>query len=259
MAYQSRTVLAAAIAVSVFLLLVARQPWTIDPGTMEVFFGVFGMIYAIVVGFVILVLLENYNALKVHIWEEVNALQDLRDCLVYVDDQPESVLAVRGATKRYVESVLDEEWKEMSGTGPADLDTSPQLYCMMKNVHKVQVANQSDAVALGKLIDTIGEITTHRTNRLAACRERLPFLLMFYINVLSVLVVFLFSLLAIESLAARVLLNGVNLFAVGFMYLVIWDLNHPFQGFWSIDDGPYRSLIARIEAVDETDSCGDSC
>lgn len=213
---------------------------------MEIFYSVFGMIYAIVAGFVILVLLEDYNAIKNHIGEEINALQDLRDFLVYVDNNDEAVAEIKRAIKTYVASVIDKEWPAMVAAHKTDLDTSPELYAVMKSINQINPTNQSDIVALEKLIDTVGEITDHRTNRLDASQEKLPLLLKPFLITMSALVVFVFMLLAIPDPVARFLLNGANIVAVGFIYIIIIDLSNPFKGGWSIDDEDFRDLLTKL-------------
>jgi len=59
-------------------------------------------------------------------------------------------------------------------------------------------------------------------------------------------VVFIFTLLPIEETAMRFLLNGINIFAVVFIYVVIWDLSHPFKGAWSLSSEPYQDLLPRM-------------
>ena len=227
----NRTIVIAGLGIlGLSYLLISFPLWHVEESILEVFFGVFGVIYAIVAGFIMLVLLENYSAIKAHIWAEVNALQDLRDYLVYVDNQNDVVDGIKGSIKIYVESVIQKEWPAMTGSGKVDVDTSVEIYEVMKGINKIEVTNRSDAIAQGKLIDTVGDITTHRTNRLCSSSEKLPFLLMLFLIILSILVVFIFTLLPIEDFATRFLLNGVNIFAVIFIYVVIWDLSNPFKG-----------------------------
>ncbi|MDM8559833.1 DUF4239 domain-containing protein [Candidatus Parabeggiatoa sp. HSG14] len=220
--------------------------WHIEDSILEIFFSIFSIIYAIVAGFVIMVLLENYNAINAYIWAEINALQDLRDYLVYVDNQDEVVDKIKRTVKIYAESVIEKEWPEMVSSSKVDMDTSAEIYEVMKSINKIEITNQSDTVALSKLIDTVGNITTHRTNRLYSSYEKLPFLLMLFIIISSFLVVFIFTLLPIQDTIIRFLLNWVNIFAVVFIYIIIWDLSHPFNGTWSISNEPYRDFLTKM-------------
>ena len=239
-------VIMALIILAVSYLLITYPLLHIEEDVLEIFFGIFSIIYTIVAGFIILVLLENYNSINAHIWAEINELQDLRDYLVYVDNQEHVVNEIKATLKIYVKSVFEQEWPKMIGADKVDVDTSPEIYAIMKSINKIRVTNLSDTVALSKLIDTMGNVTTHRTNRLYSSSEELPFLLKLFIVISSTLVVFIFTLLPIQDVVIRFLLNGVNIFAIVFIYTIIWDLSHPFRGTWSINDGPYRDLATRL-------------
>ena len=240
------TIIVGLAILGLIYLLVAYPLWQVEDNTLEVFFGVFGVIYAIVAGFIMLVLLENYSAIKAHIWAEVNALQDLRDYLIYVDNQDHRVEEIKGTIKLYVESVIEREWLEMVSSGKTDMDTSAEIYAIMQSINKIEITNRSDAVALGKLIDTVGDITTHRTDRLFSSGEKLPFLLKPFILIMSILVILIFTFLPIDNFTIKLLLNGANVFAVVLIYLVILDLSHPFKGTWSISNEPFVDLLKRV-------------
>jgi len=232
-------------------LLITYPLWHVEESTLEIFFSIFSIIYAIVAGFIIMVLLENYNAINGHIWSEINALQDLRDYLIYVDNQNDIVDEIKENIKMYAESIIEKEWPQMMSSNKVDMDTSAEVYAIMKSINKIEVTNRSDVVALSKLIDTVGNITTHRTNRLYSCGEKLPFLLTLFIIISSILVVFIFTLLPIQDTIIRFLLNGINIFAVVFIYMIIWDLSHPFKGTWSINNEPYRDFLIRVSCDDK--------
>lgn len=172
----------------------------IDGGTLEVFLGLFGAFYAILVGFVIFIAMDNYNQVKDRIGAEVNALQDLRDFLIFVDDDPgkndnhEVCELIRADLRGYVSEVVEREWKAMRRGKRLSAnyrDTPPELLKLMESINQIHVGNRSDDVALEMLVDRIAAITTHRTERLTACGARLsPALrqLVLYITVLASLV-----------------------------------------------------------------------
>ena len=55
-----------------------NAPW-------EEFYSVFGMIYAIVSGFLLVEVLNRFNKLSEVVEAELNAISDVRDFLIYVD------------------------------------------------------------------------------------------------------------------------------------------------------------------------------
>lgn len=223
----------------------------------EVFFGLFGAFYAIIIGFIIFITMDSYNRVRELISAEVNALQDLRDFLVFVDhdetdpsnDNATVRVRITNALYAYVEQVVDREWPIMSSGKrmSADFrDTPAELLDLMRAVNGIHVGNRSDSVALQLMVDTIAQVTTHRTNRLAACGDRLPAALKHLVFWISLLAVLVFALLEIDAPTVKFLLGFINVFSITFIYFIVMDLNDPFRGTWRIDQSDFRDLLGRL-------------
>ncbi len=221
---------------------------TIKIETLEIFFNLFGVIYAIIVGFAIYVVLNNYNEIKQYMNCEINELQDLRDYLLYVDEQEEVKKTILEKIKQYAQSVVQKEWVAMSEYKEVDFDTPPEIYEIIKNVNKIKPANESDSIALSRLIETLSHITTYRTNRLTASVDKLPSLLKHLILMLSGVIVFAFTMLPMENIWVNMSLNAVNAFGIALIYFVILDLDYPFSGVWSLQPKPFEDFLKRLES-----------
>lgn len=169
-----KTVLVALAVMALSSLWTLWQPITIGLDVLQCFFEIFGVVYAIIVGFAMLLVSENYKAFKQHLHAETDDLQDLRDYLLYVDGQDQLVKEIKVNIRKYVEEILNDEWPAMMGDKQVEMDTPKQLYAVMLSVNRIQRTNESDAVALERLIATIASITTHRMERLHAAHEKLP-------------------------------------------------------------------------------------
>lgn len=241
------------LCILAFNYLLALHPTlTLNVNLLEIFFNLFGILYAIIIGFAIYVVLNNYNEIKYYMSNEINELQDLRDYLMYVDGQEETKKGIKKNIKRYVESVIHQEWTAMSLGKEVDIDTPAELYDVMVAVNKIEPANASDNVALDKLIGSISAITTYRTNRLNASIEKLPPLLRHLILILSVFIVFTFTLIPIDNFWVNMGLNGLNSFGIALIYFVIIDLDYPFGGVWCITPKPFEDFLKKLASDQET-------
>ncbi len=220
----------------------------IDTGTLEVYFGVFGSVYAIVTGFILLVVITNYNNIKKYISSEINALQDLRDFLLYIDSDQKSVRLIRIRVGHYVDSVIHKEWASLVNGKHIDSDTSPELYAIIKSVNQVKINQNdlSDKIAVKKLINTIGRITTFRTNRLTSVNEKIPPVMMHLILFLSSCIVLPFSLIGVSNWLWWII-NAFNGFTIIYIYMIIKDLNDPFHGSWNIKPIQFQEFIDSLE------------
>ena len=222
------------------------QPVSVDLNVLQCFFEIFGVVYAIIVGFAMLIVSDNYSLFKQRLHAEIDDLQDLRDYLMYVDNQDGVVKEIRANIKKYVELVLEKEWPEMTGKGEVEMDTPEEMYAIMRGINKIRRTNESDGVALEKLISTVASITTHRMERLHAGREKLPPPLRYLILILSAIILFAFSLIPVTYLAASILLGSLLTLSIVLIVFVIFDIADPFRGVWRIGPDQFDDLRKRL-------------
>jgi len=241
-----KTVVVTLVVMGLSCLWTVWQPVVVDLDVLQGFFEIFGVAYAIIMGFAMFLVSDNYNTFKRRIHGEIDDLQDLRDYLIYVDGQDELVEEIKGNIRKYVEEVLNKEWPAMTGHNHVEMDTPEEMYAVMRSVNKIRRTNESDAVALERLIATIASITTHRMERLHAAHEKLPSPFRQLILILSVFLLFAFSLMPVPHLPERLLLGSLMTLSTVLIVTVIFDMADPFKGFWRIEPDAFRSLLKRL-------------
>lgn len=216
----------------------------------ESFFSVFGMSYAIIAGFLLLDVLRRFSDLSQTFEAELNAVEDVRDFLVYVDGgQEEAKSQIRKELLEYVRSVSEDEWKDMPDPKkPVNSDTSKELYDVMEAVNKLEVTNPSDSVALRSLIEKLSDITSFRTRRIALAKERLPVRLKLLLAFMSTTIVAVFILLSLKANIIHLIMVGAVTFSVHLLYMIVTDLDEPFTGHWNIDKAPLDQVKHEFEA-----------
>ncbi len=215
------------------------------PNHWDSFFSVFGMLYAIISGFLLVDVLGRYNDLTNTFEAELNAVEDVRDFLVYVDGNQDDVkLEVKRRLADYISSVSEREWKAMERGIPLNSDTSKELYGIMQAVDRIEVTNESDRVALASLIDKISDLTTLRTKRISLANQRLPTRLKLLTLFMSFILVLGMVFVGAKEFYLHVSMVGSVTFAVHLLYMIITDLDRPFNGVWNLDKAP-------LDAVEE--------
>ena len=218
----------------------------------EEFYSVFGMIYAIVSGFLLVEVLNRFNKLSEVVEAELNAISDVRDFLLYVDGQNESKQAVKKELQEYVHSVATVEWQTMNDDyAVLNSDTSKELYDVMHAVNRVQVNNESDREALHFLMAEMSSITSLRTERISIANQQLPPRLKHLLIYMSVVLVAAFVINAGMEAWIHCFMVGSITACVHLLYIVIAELNTPFTGLWTISVNP---LVELYLTFDESDS-----
>ena len=252
--------MAMSAAVAMIMVLTLRAvpwgySWEVDAETWGIFFTVVGVIYAIVVGFLIVDLLSRYHTLGTQIHAELNAIEDVRDYLVYVDHNEDAKEAIIASLGKYVESLVGTEWERMSQSTEevgtvVDLesDTSIQIYEVMKAVEEIELHDASDQIALTAIIRRLADITTHRTERLELAKAHLTPPLRLLVVFMSVVIAFAFILMRVDSLVIHTYMVVSSVVAIHLLYIVLEDLSHPFRGIWNIRKKPFEDLAARLRS-----------
>ena len=216
----------------------------------EEFYSVFGMIYAIVSGFLLVEVLNRFNKLSEVVEAELNAISDVRDFLLYVDGQEDIKQSVKKELQEYVHSVATVEWSTMNDDyAVLNSDTSKELYDVMHAVNKVEVNNESDREALHFLMSEMSSITSLRTERISIANQQLPPRLKHLLVYMSLVLVAAFVINAGMEPWIHCFMVGSITACVHLLYIVIADLNTPFTGLWTISVSP---LIELYLTFDET-------
>ena len=153
-------------------------PWSI-------FATVFGTVYAITEGFLLASVLSRYGSLSLAIENELNAVESLRDFLVYFypaegapnADVELAVAEVNRSLAVYVQHFAGNDWRRMCygwGDEPLDSDTCPELYHIIQSIRDLPTTTDRQLIALRLLMVTAAQLCEHRTKRIALANDRLP-------------------------------------------------------------------------------------
>ena len=236
-------------------LVGTHAPWKMDSGELKIFFGIYGVVFAFTVGFVLFQAVEFHRRVKESIDSEINALQDMRDFLFYLDCRPALIRSIRNSLAVYVEKVIVEEWPLLIQDKEIVSDTTEELRGIIKSVHKIEVNNESDQVALRLLVETIRDITTYRTTRVNAATKRIPSSLKALLVTLSICLLLSVCIVPYSIPEIGAVLNGFIALAVTFICLTIFDLDDPFEGSWSISLTPFERLLGTLQPQAD---CGEA-
>lgn len=221
-----------------------------DVAAWGVFFSVFGIVYAIIAGFLLVTVLSRYSNLNQTLEDELNAIETVRDFLTYLgDEQKEAKRGIKRALLHYATSLLDKEWAEMvDSREPIDSDTSEELYELMRKSKEIGVDSENDRIVFSVITETISDIAKLRTRRIALANDRLPPRLKLLLIFMSIIIVGSFVLLGVQNLYMHQIMLVSLIVSIQLLYMIIEDLDHPFHGIWNINRMPLEELVKRFNA-----------
>lgn len=231
---------------------------TLSLSTWEVFYDVLGIIYAIVVGFILAELLGRFSSLKTLISKELNNLECIRDLLIYVDKNTDAKKKILAALRAYATSIFDAEWAILkriatkNGAQKArtdEADTNERLYALMRAVETIRCIDESDRLVLGQIIEKIADVTVYRTQRYESSSSSLSPILKYLIVFLSFIMILGIILVYVPNIIIHLFMIVAMTTAVFLLYAVVTDLNNPYAGVWHIDPTPFRELARTLDVT----------
>lgn len=242
--------IASAFAVVVVRPYIGYEGVVEDVSAWGAFFSVFGVVYAIVAGFLLVTVLTRYGALSQTIEDELNAVESIRDFLIYFSgEQHVAIQAVKQALADYIKAVARVEWEEMTDIKtPTNSDTSRELYAVMEATGDIHSIEEQDQAIRATVIANVSDLTKLRTRRISLANERLPPRLRLLLFFMSVVLIASFLAVGVRSTAAHVFMTSALSTSAYLLYWIIEDLDHPFYGVWNIDRSPLEDLLDRFES-----------
>lgn len=236
-----------ASAFGLFAMILIRRYFGVEALAKEssaiaTFLGVFGTIYAIIVGFTLLIVINRFSALSSATDEESNGIGDVLDLLNYVDNQPQTVKLITEKLHAYLHAIVMEEWEGMK-RGEYSGKTSQAILGLIQSVNQIKVTNPSDQTALDALINKMISLTTWRARRVSLASQSLPPLLLYAVAVLSMALTTGFLFLVVTNFWIQAFIIVSVITAIVLLYALVDDMNHPFVGMWNISKKPYERLM----------------
>jgi hypothetical protein len=209
-----------------------------DVPIWEIFFSLFGLVYAIIVGLFIIEAHRRMRELSTIVQSELNAVGDLEDFLEYFRENEHEAAAeeVRDRLRIYASSLI------------ADLEQPKKAPKEQAQERRREIASIIDAVmaleppeagtasesALDAIVRKIADLTTFRSQKTEMARRGFPGLFYGLLAVMTAVVVVGFSVMAVPSKGLHYVFVTVTAAALTWLVTLVWDVDHPLEGYWNI-------------------------
>jgi len=206
-----------------------------------------GSIYAVLLAFVVFVVWTQFNEARTYVEREANELLDLYRTVRGLPDPTRG--RVRESARRYVDIVLDSEWRAMAhgamlgpGAGALILDD------MWAAVHGAEPSQEPERSIYREALKRLDDLSDARSNRLNSSRTTIPLSLQILLYTGAVSVVGSMYLFAVESFAIHAAITALLAGAISHVLYVIWDLDGCFTGHWQVPRTPFERVRDQLGA-----------
>ena len=209
-------------------------------------FAVLGVVYAVLLGFVVIVVWEKFRDAENAVMQEASSAVAISRLVSGLD--PAAASAVRLHLIDYVEAVIAEDWPAM-----AKSQMSPHVSTALDALYSAILALAPDtpreSAIMSALLTALDEVTQGRRERGVLATGSVPDVLATVLFASAFVTLCFTFFFGTRSVRAQTLMTGM-LAAIIFMALyVVVEIDYPFTGPISVTPEPLRLALDTIRAA----------
>jgi hypothetical protein len=211
-----------------------------------VLFSAIGTLVAVVLGFLVIIVWQKYDAAVENSQLEVAAVSDLyRAVTMYPPDQRTTI---RRELHEYMDTVVATEWPAMAqGKSPTAAVRIMELIAY--NVERLPPTTNVQITAQSKAMDQVQRLFDARRLRIHQNQPSVPKILWFALIVgASAMIGFTF-LFGVENRTSQLVMTGVLAAVIGLLFVVIYEFDSPFSGAVGVPIDGWHALHDRLELI----------
>jgi hypothetical protein len=207
-------------------------------------FNAFGLLYGVVVAFVVFVTWSGYDDATKNLQLEAS---DTIDLFYSAKVLPESVSKViQQGLMDYADSVYNDEVKRMSTEGVSIYAGSP-LRRLLDVFNRLDEKSAPNRELYSESLKRLNNLAEHRRLRIFAGNNTIPptvWLVLLIGGVITVLYTYLFGT---KNIRAQYLMISALTVTISWILLLIYILDHPFSGASKVSTKPFAEVIETMQ------------
>ncbi|HVA33630.1 MAG TPA: DUF4239 domain-containing protein [Candidatus Baltobacteraceae bacterium] len=205
-------------------------------------YSAIGVIFAVVLGFVVIVVWQQYDQVRSHVDHEAASIIDLYHA---VDGFPPTLRArVESQLVDYAHLVIQREWPEMQ-RGELAVAAAPQLEVIAHEIQRFEPVGLAQQDAHQIALRDLRSAFDARRERIRANEPSVPRLLWFALYAGAAATLGFTYLFGVKNRIAQLLMTATLAALIAIMFVVIQALDRPFQGGSAIQPSGWKYFLDR--------------
>jgi len=207
-----------------------------------------GVIYAVLLGFMVVAVWESYDAAHANASEEAAMLVPLYRQTT--DMAPEKGAAMQGLIRQYAENVIHDEWLTMQESGTASVKARRSIGDVFRVYGSLTPATKVRELIAAQYLQTLSQIILDRNKRISQASESLSWVMWLGAVGGGAIIVGMTFFLYMERRLPHVMMVAVMSGLIGLLLFMMAVLSRPFVGPLALDPAPFEQAIAAFNDVD---------
>jgi hypothetical protein len=206
----------------------------------DFFLSVLGIVYGILLAFVVVVVWQRFETARDMVEKEGNAVASLFHEARALSEPGASRVAE--AVRSYVNAVVNDEWPAMAG-GQRSSQATKMTDELWDAVTGIEPRDDRENAILGASLQNLNELTDARRFRLLAAQGGLPpimWVLLIGGGAITVILTYFFSC---PNLRAQMMMTALFAASIAFVLVLIAAIDYPFRGDLQVTPEPLQLVL----------------
>jgi hypothetical protein len=237
---------AVTVSISLTGLYLVRRKYTHEKlkenhDVAAIIFNAFGLLYAVVVAFVVFVTWNGYDDATKNMQMEANKVADLYfDSRVYPDEIGNNI---RHALKNYADVIINDEWHSMSEGRPS-LAAEDAMRTIEKTFQSIDVVKLQNTPYYTESLRRVNELAEFRRLRIFAGNNFVPDVIWMVLFIGAAITISYTYFFGMKNKLPQFAMTAALTITITLILYLIFILDHPFTGTTSISIVPFKDIMA---------------
>lgn len=212
-------------------------------------YAVIGVIYAVLLAFVVIVVWEDFQEADAYVDEEAKIVSELYQTVNdFENDAKDEILS---NVKLYTETVINEDWKLMcSNTALGQFLSMPsnQIYSNLReSLSSYQPISDKDYIWYDKAVDAAIKLDGSRYQRYYSTKLSVPefiWVVIIFGGFLTIIYAMLFSS---ENLWSQLIMLSILSMSITLVIFLIYALDHPYRGLITVTSESFEMILKSMK------------
>jgi uncharacterized protein len=207
----------------------------------------FGLVYAVLLGLLIVATFQITKDLQDHIAMEASSLSTIYGG---AESYPEPLRGeLRSQLRDYVHYVLEKDWPAHRNAHVL-VGGNHRLQAIRQTLFSYEQTAQPQEALHGEMLRYFDAMTVSREQRLSAVSSSIPHVL-WYVVIVGSLITIVFIWMIHMDLIQQIILGGTNAFFLGLTTFLIYAMDHPLQAAVDVGPEPFQAVYDSAMKWDE--------
>ncbi len=212
--------------------------------------GVLGVIYGVLLGFVVVALWNQYQDARSVVEREANDLADLAHIARGFPDH-HGRHRLSGMIKAYARSAIEDEWPAMAHRD-GSLRTRSILDQLWHAFLEIDPQTNRESALYDQALNTLRDLSDSRRLLIFFSRNDLPLVIQFLLWGGGLVTIAFTYFFGVKSFRAQSLMTAGLTGLIAFNLLLIVVLDNPFHGYLRVTPEPLREILERIDGIESS-------